>query len=747
VRRGEGHAGRAAFSAACEDPPVPPAATDPELLARSAQRIGADVERLGAPPYTTGARGITRHAYTPEYAATVDFFAGKLGGLGFDIHFDPVGTLVARNVPRGKRALGIGSHCDANRGGGKWDGTLGCVVALEVCRLAAERGLELPLQILAFLEEEGSGFGQMLLGSRIMAGRIEQAELDALAGEDGTPFLDAARAAGYPADRWRDSGQELDGLAAWLEVHIEQGRVLQDTATQLGVVDRIAGYVHADLSIAGRADHAGATPMGFRSDAGLTGAEITLELERLTVAAAPDAVGTGRALRARPGAHQRHPRARGPHGGRPLGVRRPRRRLRAARRLRPRARGLPRAAAHGPRARPGRAPAPVDGGGRPGRAGGRRGGRLRAADGLRRGARHAARRGRRRAVGDALRALPRRDLAFARRARRAGRRGPRRARVPRRPRAPGRRAARLSALTPDSGFALGRPAGEDARIERAAPTLPPSVEPRLLTEALGQLAEAVTVHDAGGRLLYVNDAAVRLMGFGSAEELLAAPAGALMANARVFHPDGRRLESADLPGRRVLAGEEAAPLLVRWIAPDGGGLRWSLIKARALRDEQGDPVAAVNVIEDVTDVKEAELSQRLLAEAASVLASSMDHRTTLEHVAELAVPHLADWCALDLVDEHGRIEQVAVAHIDPERVRWGRELRRRYPVDPARDSGIPQVIRTGEVQLTQDITDELLSAVAEDPEHLALLREVGFRSVLIVPLLAGGRTTGRSASC
>jgi hypothetical protein len=102
----------------------------------------------------------------------------------------------------------------------------------------------------------------------------------------------------------------------------------------------------------------------------------------------------------------------------------------------------------------------------------------------------------------------------------------------------------------------------------------------------------------------------------------------------------------------VLAGEEAAPLLVRWIAPDGGGLRWSLIKARALRDEQGDPVAAVNVIEDVTDVKEAELSQRLLAEAASVLASSMDHRTTLEHVAELAVPHLADWCALDLVDEH-----------------------------------------------------------------------------------------------
>ena len=278
-----------------------PAATAPEDLASSAERIAADVERLAHPPYTAEGRGITRHAYTPPYAATVDFFAQELGALGFDVGFDPVGTLVARNVPAGRPALGIGSHCDANRGGGRWDGTLGCVVALEVCRLAAGRGLSLPLQVMAFLEEEGSGFGQMLLGSRIMAGRIDQAELDALTDEDGTPFLEAARAAGHPADDWRRSGQALDGLAAWLEVHIEQGRVLQDTRTQLGVVDRIAGYVHADLSISGRADHAGATPMGFRSDAGLTAAEIVVELERLTVAAAPDAVGTVGSLSLAPG--------------------------------------------------------------------------------------------------------------------------------------------------------------------------------------------------------------------------------------------------------------------------------------------------------------------------------------------------------------------------------------------------------------------------------------------------------------
>ncbi len=116
---------------------MPSPATDSRLLARSAERIGADVERLAHAPYTSGEVGITRHAYTPEYAATVGFFASELEALGFDVGFDPVGTLVARNVPAGERALGIGSHCDANRGGGRWDGTLGVVVALEVCRLAA----------------------------------------------------------------------------------------------------------------------------------------------------------------------------------------------------------------------------------------------------------------------------------------------------------------------------------------------------------------------------------------------------------------------------------------------------------------------------------------------------------------------------------------------------------------------------------------------------------------------------------
>jgi hydantoinase/carbamoylase family amidase len=197
-------------------------------------------------------------------------------------------------VPRGEPAFGIGSHCDSNRNGGRYDGTMGVVTALEVCRLNKELGLDLPLQLISFLEEEGSGFGQMLLGSRIMAQRVTEQELKEsfLALDDGRSFWEHAEAAGYEPARWRESIHILDGLTGWIEMHIEQARVLQDTANRIGIVTAIAGYVHADIVVHGRGDHAGATPMDFRLDPGLVMAECILELERLARAAGKGTVGT-----------------------------------------------------------------------------------------------------------------------------------------------------------------------------------------------------------------------------------------------------------------------------------------------------------------------------------------------------------------------------------------------------------------------------------------------------------------------
>jgi hydantoinase/carbamoylase family amidase len=259
---------------------------------RSAERIERDIETLAGGDYTISDQAIRRYAYTDAYRRTLDYFVRELEALGFEVYEDPVGTLVARNRPRGEPVFGLGSHCDSNRNGGKYDGTMGVVTALEICRLNAELGL--PLQLISFLEEEGSGFGQMLLGSRIVAQRVTEEDLREKfrSLDDGRSFWDHAEAAGYEPARWRECSHVLDDLTGWIEMHIEQARVLQDTGNRIGIVNAIAGYVHADVIVHGRGDHAGATPMDLRLDPTLPLAESIVELERLAQTVGHGTVGT-----------------------------------------------------------------------------------------------------------------------------------------------------------------------------------------------------------------------------------------------------------------------------------------------------------------------------------------------------------------------------------------------------------------------------------------------------------------------
>jgi hydantoinase/carbamoylase family amidase len=270
---------------------------------RSAERIERDIETLAGSEYTLSGEAIRRYAYTEVYRRTLDYFVSRLEELGFEVDEDPVGTLVARNRPRGEPVFGVGSHCDSNRNGGKYDGTMGVVTALEVCRLNEELGLGLPLQLISFLEEEGSGFGQMLLGSRIMAQRVTEEELKESfrSLDDGRSFWEHAQAAGYEPERWRECVRVLDDLTGWIEMHIEQARVLQDTGNRIGIVNAIAGYVHADVVVQGRGDHAGATPMDLRLDPTLPLAESIAELERLARAAGNGTVGTVGEIEVEPG--------------------------------------------------------------------------------------------------------------------------------------------------------------------------------------------------------------------------------------------------------------------------------------------------------------------------------------------------------------------------------------------------------------------------------------------------------------
>jgi PAS domain S-box-containing protein len=142
------------------------------------------------------------------------------------------------------------------------------------------------------------------------------------------------------------------------------------------------------------------------------------------------------------------------------------------------------------------------------------------------------------------------------------------------------------------------------------------------------------------------------------------------------------------------------------------------------------------------EAQSAERRATFLAEATSLLSSTLDYEKTLEAIAYAAVPWVADWCGVDIVGEDGGVRRLAVAHVDPEKIKWARGIAERYPYDPEAPAGLPAVLRTGRSELYEEVPDELLVAAAKDEEHLALMRELGFTSAMVVPLSVHGRTFG-----
>jgi len=282
--------------------------------------------------------------------------------------------------------------------------------------------------------------------------------------------------------------------------------------------------------------------------------------------------------------------------------------------------------------------------------------------------------------------------------------------------------------------------GEQQLVDELRRALPGS-ELRLAV-ILDAVAEAVTIRAPDNRLVYANRAALDRLGFDSVEELGRADPEALMGPYETLDEHGREIRMADLPSVRVLRGEPSEPLLMRTVERRSGEERWVLLKATAVRDAAGEVEAAVTIIEDVTLAQRATRRAEFLARIGQMLASSLDYQQTLRNVAGLAVPQIADWCAVDLFDDRGRREPVAIAHSDPAKLQMAARLRAFEPerLDP--DQGLGRVQRTGEPQLYTDIPDELLVATAVDEEHLRLLREVGMRAVVIVPLAIRGRTIG-----
>jgi PAS domain S-box-containing protein len=267
------------------------------------------------------------------------------------------------------------------------------------------------------------------------------------------------------------------------------------------------------------------------------------------------------------------------------------------------------------------------------------------------------------------------------------------------------------------------------REELAAATRVSEERYRTLAEAMPQI---VWTADGAGATTYVNERWYEYTGL---------PAGDLDGAgwASAIHSDDLPGVIASWQASQATGGEWGREYRLRNAA---GAYRWHLGRSLPLLDEHGLVSGWVGTATDIDDRKRAEERQRFLVEAGSLLGSSLDVDRTLTDVANAAVPAVADWCGVDLVGADGRLHNLAVAHADPTKVQFVRELRTRYPPDPDAATGPPYVVRTGESELVQEITDEMLEAAARDELHLDLLRELALSSYMCVPLVSRDRVLG-----
>jgi signal transduction histidine kinase/PAS domain-containing protein len=233
------------------------------------------------------------------------------------------------------------------------------------------------------------------------------------------------------------------------------------------------------------------------------------------------------------------------------------------------------------------------------------------------------------------------------------------------------------------------------------------------------------------RVLWVNDATVRMFGARSRSELMPSLENVFVpetldvfAEEIVAIFEGRAHLAMDAP-MQTLSGE---PLHVAF--------------SIAFPRDDSDLRSVLVTLTDVTARTRADQRRQFLAEASRVMSESLDFETTLSNVARMAVPVLADWCSVTVAGPAGGIHHIAVQHADPGRVAWAREYLRKYPPNPHAPHGAARVIRTGQSELIEQVSDEMLAASCQTDEQYQALRKLGLRTIMTVPIVSRGRVLG-----
>ncbi|MBA2385241.1 MAG: PAS domain-containing protein, partial [Actinobacteria bacterium] len=266
-------------------------------------------------------------------------------------------------------------------------------------------------------------------------------------------------------------------------------------------------------------------------------------------------------------------------------------------------------------------------------------------------------------------------------------------------------------------------------------------------EAIFQsVGDGITVQGAQGELVYANDAAARLCGLRSGEELLQIPVAELMQRFEILGEDGVPLPLDQLPNRRTYGSRRAEGGVVGYRVHASGEERWSELRSTPIFGDDGTARLVINVFRDITEERRAQSRVRFLVEASTLLAASLDYESTLADLARLLVPEFADYCIVDALDDtvdgEPRLREVVISHRDPAREVLLRELRRRHPPDANESHPVSDVLRSAEPCLVEDARPEALAHDAVDEEHVALLRALEAVSYIVVPLAARGRLLG-----
>ena len=272
-----------------------------------AGRLRKTLEALsvfGRPPGGTFDDGVSRVAYSEADIAGRAYVAGLMTSAGLAVRIDPAGNIIGRKEGSDPKLLPLlmGSHIDTVPGGGNFDGNVGCLGAIEVVQTLADAGITTrhPLEVVIWANEEGVAFGKGLWGSRAAAGKLDPGELDDVS--NGVKKADAVRAIGGDPDRIDEAQRAHGSFLAYLELHVEQGGILDAGGVPIGVVEGIVAVERYAALVTGFANHAGTTPMADRQDALIAAARLVIGVNDIVTAEPGRQVGTVGKLNVTPNA-------------------------------------------------------------------------------------------------------------------------------------------------------------------------------------------------------------------------------------------------------------------------------------------------------------------------------------------------------------------------------------------------------------------------------------------------------------